>query len=243
MSEVIVDVVFLTYNSYRDIQSPIVDLDSTCHAGIIELHEHKKLKRKEKYLMGTDAYNHYKWYNSCLKLECRKLDNNNSFASNNNTKLKILHWNIESGNIEAFKMQGVTYQAVSTIISPGVEYWYCANQGPDALHTFGSRVRGSSTVGDGSDDDVSNKSCSRDDSCMKNNCIECKKETKSPITTVKNPVNYIINKLENVSPVMKAIDLLNQKKNILRNGVSGTPKVQNYKVKKNGLKPIFEEHN
>lgn len=257
----LVDVAFLTYNPDRDLHNPIVKLDSTCVAGVFELKKHKDLKRKHKYEMGTDAYKHYKWYNSCLKLECLKSDNG---PVGGNTKLKILHWHIESSNIEAFKMQGVTYKAVSIIISPTVEYWYCANQGPNSLHTFGSRARGSSV-----DDQAQNaceiwfeplldhkvRTCSRVHLCKKNNCNECKKGTKSQGTSVKNP-KYIKNKLEkenqscNVetassssSSVLQAIELLNQKKNILRNGgVNGVPKVQNCKsIKKGGMNPIYEE--
>lgn len=261
---VMVDVAFLTYNSKRDINNPLVKLDSTCVAGVFELKKHKEMKRKQKYEMGLDAYKHYKWYNSCLKMECLKSDNG---PTSSNTKLKILHWHIESGNIEAFKMQGVTYKAVSIIISPSVEYWYCANQGPNSLHTFGCRERGSSAVGYGNSDaceiwfepllDTNKKSCSRDESCKKNNCHDCKKDVKNKRVSAKNPESYINNKLEkenqpsnsqepssSASSVLRAIDLLNQKKNILRNGVNGIPKVQNCKNNnRSGLKPIFEERN
>lgn len=264
---VLIDVAFLTYNSNRDIHNPLVKLDSTCIAGVFELKKHKEMKRKQKYEMGLDAYKHYKWYNSCLKLECLKSDNT---PTNSNTKVKILHWHIESGNIEAFKMQGVTYKAVSIIISPTFEYWYCANQGPNSLHTFGSRPRGSNVVNlENSDENVGaceiwfeplsdnkRQSCSRDESCKKNNCHACKKDQKYKVVRVKNPASYIQNKLEkenqpcnsqatsSSSSVLKAIDLLNQKKNILRNGVNGIPKVQNCKNnKRQELKPIFEERN
>lgn len=229
-SSMSVNVTFLTYNPNRNIHSPIIKLDSTCNAGLFELQEHKKLKRKEKYLMGADAYNHYKWYNSCLNNECHKLDN--GFAGNNNPKLKIFHWSIESGNINAFKIQNVTYQAVSIITSPTNEYWYGANQGPNSSHTFGSRVLGKTLI---EHDDA------QDGSCKKNNCNECKKGLNS---MTKSPSGYIDNKLkkDGQSPVAKAIALLNQKKSILRNGVNGISKVLNYKNnKKSDLKPIFEE--
>uniref|UniRef100_A0A336LVR7 CSON001413 protein n=1 Tax=Culicoides sonorensis TaxID=179676 RepID=A0A336LVR7_CULSO len=253
---IVVDVAFLTYNPSRDIHNPLVKLDSTCNAGLFELKKHREMKRKQKYEMGLDAYKHYKWYNSCLKIECSRTDNAT------NTKLKILHWHIESGNIEAFKMQGVTYKAVSIIISPTVEYWYCANQGPNALHTFGSRLRGvagnePTTQNETCEiwleplmDHKMGKKCPGDESCKKNNCLECKKELKSQKKDVKNPKSFIDNKLskendENdfgeTSSVLKAIDLLNQKKSILRNGIKAVPKVQN--SKRNALKPIFEEHN
>ncbi|XP_063701062.1 uncharacterized protein LOC134831294 [Culicoides brevitarsis] len=252
---VLIDVAFLTYNAKRDLHNPLVKLDSTCVAGAYELKKHKEMKRKQKYEMGLDAYKHYKWYNSCLKLECLKSDQGPASA---NSKLKILHWHIESGNIEAFRMQGVTYKAVSIIISPNVEYWYCANQGPNGLSTFGSRARGTSftemTLNSKKNANsaeiwfeplISETCCN--ENCKKNNC-QCKKET-IPLPAIKSKTTYIKNKLEKenqvsseeASSVMKAIELLNQKKNILRKGVNGIPKVQN--SRRDVLKPICEDRN
>jgi hypothetical protein len=57
------------------------------------------------------------------------------------SKLKIIHWHIESGNKDAFKMDGVLYKAVSIIIGPDLEHWYCANIGPNAHSLNGSRQR------------------------------------------------------------------------------------------------------
>ena len=56
-----------------------------------------------------------------------------------NCKLKIVHWHIESGNAEAFKMNDVVYKAVSIIIGTDMEHWYCANTGRNASHSYGSR--------------------------------------------------------------------------------------------------------
>jgi hypothetical protein len=57
------------------------------------------------------------------------------------SKLKIVHWHIESGNKDAFKMNGIVYKAVSIIIGPDLEHWYCANIGPNATSINGSRQR------------------------------------------------------------------------------------------------------
>lgn len=64
-----------------------------------------------------------------------------------NTKLRIIHWNIESGNTEAFMMNGTLYKAVSIIIGPYMEHWYCANSGINSkpVHSYGSRYRNGNT--------------------------------------------------------------------------------------------------
>lgn len=219
------DVAFLTYNPAQDIHHPIVKLDSTCYAGIRALEEHNRLKRKEKYQMGTDwinAYNHYKWYNSCLKLECQKLESG--------VQLKIRHWLIETGNVEAFKMQDVTYKAVSMIISPTVEYWYGSNQGPNALKTFGSRVR--TSVGS----NLESNCCGKLNVCdmhFEPVVESTRQHFKSPCKTKKKEREERCN-----SALSKAIDVLNQKKNIL---IHGSPCTKESKKGK-GLKPIFEDH-
>lgn len=243
MDQISVDVAFLTYNPERDIHQPVIKLDSTCHAGVSELEEHYKLKRKEKFVMGTAAYNHYKWYNSCLMLECQKLDD--SVLTDNKTQLKIRHWNIESGNIEAFTMEGVAYKAVSMIISPTVEYWYCSNQDPNAAQTFGSRSRSSgNSENDCGKINIRNVRFETDVDKIK--CVKTPKGSKSPITRVKNTLIFVNNKQleqENksssqCSSVLKAIEVLNQKKSILRHG---SPNLLDCQKIKNGLKSIFED--
>lgn len=62
-----------------------------------------------------------------------------------NTKLKIIHWHIESGNKEAFMMNGTLYKAVSIIIGPTMEHWYCANTGNNPVNSYGSRYRNGNT--------------------------------------------------------------------------------------------------
>ena len=62
-----------------------------------------------------------------------------------NTKLKIIHWHVESGNKEAFMMNGTLYKAVSIIIGPSMEHWYCANSGKTPVHSYGSRFRNGNT--------------------------------------------------------------------------------------------------
>lgn len=117
-------------------------LDSVCTAGVYELKKHRELKKKEKYEMGSEAYQHYKWYNHVLLTELRS-------HCDSHTKLQIFHWHIESSNIEAFTIDDVLYKAVSVIISPSLEYWYCANAGKGTPHIWGSRPRplkGSETV-------------------------------------------------------------------------------------------------
>lgn len=99
-----------------------------------ELKQHKDLKRRQKYEMGAEAYQHYKWYNSILQKELR-------LKPEAHYKLKIFHWYIESSNIQAFTIDDVLYKAMSVIISPTVEYWYGANAGRGVPHTWGSRPR------------------------------------------------------------------------------------------------------
>lgn len=178
-----VDVAFLTYNPKRCADTPSVRQDNTCIAGFNELRLHRELKRREKQTMNPDAYHHYKWYNSMLMHEMR--------AASENSKLRIIHWHIESGNTEAFMMGGVLYKAVSIIIGPEMEHWYCANVGKDAAHSYGSRYRNNNqhekniqkiacfTIDDNEATLVAQPSCDDLPKCTKeicaNNCIECKK--------------------------------------------------------------------
>lgn len=119
-----------------------------------------------------------------------------------NAKLKICHWHIESGNTNAFKMGGMIYKAVSIIIGPEMEHWYCANTGKDGSHSYGSRYRKNDQQHEINtekiacftiDDDIATlvvkpsndelNKCTID--VCANNCIECKK-FKSPFTKTNN---------------------------------------------------------
>lgn len=133
-SEIVqVDVAFLTFNPKRCADTPSVKQDNSCVAGVSELQKHRDYKRREKNSMGAEAYHHYKWYNSMLMHELK--------AFSESAKLKIIHWHIESGNVEAFMMGGVLYKAVSIVIGADMEHWYCANTGKDGTHSYGSRYR------------------------------------------------------------------------------------------------------
>lgn len=112
-------------------------------------------------------------------------------AAENKTKVRILHWHIQSGNSEAFVMDDVLYKSVSIIIGPDTEHWYCANTGQNSSNLYGSRLRvprtmekplgirladllNSSTIE--TTTTGSNKTyekCSPD--YCANNCVECKK--------------------------------------------------------------------
>jgi len=113
-------------------------------------------------------------------------------AVSQNAKLKIVHWHIESGNTEAFKMGGVLYKAVSIIIGQDMEHWFCANTGKDARHSYGSRYRNINSQQEANtemmacfsidDDEATFVAKPVDDHMMKcseefcaNNCIHCKK--------------------------------------------------------------------
>lgn len=56
-------------------------------------------------------------------------------------RLKLSHWHIQSGNKEAFKMNDVLYESISIIISPDMEYWYCAKNGDESARQHGGRRR------------------------------------------------------------------------------------------------------
>lgn len=172
-----IDVAFLTYSASRIKQKPYVKLDSVCTAGIFELKKHRDIKRRQKYDIGHDAYKHYKWYNSSLRETILNHD------TPKNTKLRISHWHIESGNDEAFRMNGILFKAVSIIISPDFEYWYCANLGPNAAQTNGKRLRVVKYLEEGGDENDYDEGIVADSipkgpkGCNKevcaNNCNEC----------------------------------------------------------------------
>lgn len=177
-----VDVAFLTYDPKRCSDSPLVRQDNSCVVGCEDLKKHREMKRREKGNMGDDAYHHYKWYNSMLSYELK--------SNPENSKLKVIHWHIESGNTEAFMMNGKLYKSVSIIIGEMMEHWYCANIGIGACRSYGSRYRKVQSM----EEEISRKLAiftidedeatfvATDDSFTKctteicaNNCIECKK--------------------------------------------------------------------
>lgn len=190
-SEIVqVDVAFLTYNPKRCADTPSVKQDDSCAIGLGDLKKHRDHKRREKESMGSEAYHHYKWYNSMLVHELKQFSEN--------SKLKIIHWHIESGNVEAFMMGGVLYKAVSIIIGADMEHWYCANTGKDGSHSYGSRYRKNDqqheentskiacfTIDDNEATFVVKPSSEELSKCTMeicaNNCIECKK-FRSPFT-------------------------------------------------------------
>ncbi|XP_063699834.1 uncharacterized protein LOC134830322 [Culicoides brevitarsis] len=255
-TETSVDVVFLTFDPTRDIRCPMIKLDSTCYASTADLETHQIQKRREKNANKIDvaSYNHYKWYNSCLMLECQKLSGGITTDRNNNNtykpKLRIQHWYIESGNIEAFRMQGKTFQAVSMIVSPCVEYWYCSDQGPNALPMFGSRLReqcqndGKINVSDIRYQPAAMVQQQQPQTHFPSQKSQQAKKSPVPVTR-KNPVICVSKpdddkKYECCSSVLQAIDVLNQKKNILIRG--GSPQMHECSNRKNySLKPIVEE--
>lgn len=105
------------------------------------------------------------------------------------TKIKVIHWHIESGNMEAFMLNGKLYKNVSIIIGD-MEHWYCANVGKDGSHSYGSRYRRQPVVEEKNPkrlaiftvDDNEAHFIVKDENFSKcttefcaNNCIECKK--------------------------------------------------------------------
>lgn len=190
-SEVVqIDVAFLTYNSKLCADTPSVRQDDSCLVEIQDLKKHRDHKRRERESMGIEAYHHYKWYNSMLVHELKQ--------SPENSKLKIIHWHIESGNVEAFMMGGDLYKAVSIIIGADMEHWYCANTGKDGSHSYGSRYRNNERQHDLNTDKIACFTIDDDEATFvikpssediskctmevcANNCIECKK-FRSPFT-------------------------------------------------------------
>lgn len=128
-----VDIAFLSYNPTLSANAPSVTQDEPCTVGLRMLQKHREHKRREKGTMGTEAYHHYKWYNSMLVHDIREISDN--------AQLKIVHWHIESGNTDAFMMAGLLYTAVSIIIGPEYEHWYCSNRDKEDSHSYGSRDR------------------------------------------------------------------------------------------------------
>jgi hypothetical protein len=119
--------------------------------------------------------------------------------SNPDSKLKVIHWNIESGNKDAFMMGGKLYKSMSIVIGETMEHFYCANTDEMGPPKYGSRYKKLSTevlnvkenvkkqaIFTINDDEgffvVKDNSLSKCtfDLCA-NNCIECKKY-RSPFT-------------------------------------------------------------
>lgn len=114
-------------------------------------------------------------------------------AAENKTKVRIIHWHIQSGNSEAFIMDDVLYKSVSIIIGPDTEHWYCANTGQNSSSLYGSRLRvpktmekplgirladllntsSTSTTETRTESAKTYEKCSPD--YCANNCVECKK--------------------------------------------------------------------
>jgi hypothetical protein len=65
-------------------------------------------------------------------------------ATSETIKLKVTHWHIESGNHDAFTMNGKIYKSVSIIIGESREHWYCWNRAGDK--SYGSRYRKSNEL-------------------------------------------------------------------------------------------------
>ena len=190
-SEIIqVDVAFLTYNPKLCADTPSVRQDDSCVVGLSDLKKHRDHKRRERETMGIEAYHHYKWYNSMLVHELKQ--------AAENSRVKIVHWHIESGNVEAFMMGGVLYKAVSIIIGADMEHWYCANTGKNGSNSYGSRYRRNDrqheentekfayfTIDDNEATFVVKPLSEELSKCTlevcANNCIECKK-FRSPFT-------------------------------------------------------------
>lgn len=186
-----IDVAFLTYNPNRRSDKPSVKQDDPCVVGAADLKAHGSSKRKHKAEIGPEAYDHYKWYNLMLSKELR--------GHLQSSKLRISHWYIESGNTEAFKMGGVVYRAISIIVTPDLEHWFCSNTGPDGSSSYGSRYRSKQEIELEKnmkkiakftiDDDEALLVISPTDNDLRkctaevcaNNCTECKKQ-RSPFT-------------------------------------------------------------
>lgn len=194
-----IDVAFLTYNPKICVDTPSVKQDNPVMVGFYELLKHREMKREKKEEMGREAYHHYKWYNSMLQHELKVITDIES------PKLRLTHWHIESGNTEAFKMNGVLYRAVSIIIGHDMEHWYCANTGENGSHSYGSRYRNDKskmniksktvekiacfTIDDNEAMLIAKPTSDNIHKCTReicaNNCIECKK-FKSPFTKTNN---------------------------------------------------------
>lgn len=186
-----IDVAFLTYNPRRCSDKPSVKQDNPCVVGEAELKAHGNSKRRQKAEIGPEAYDHYKWYNLMLSKDLR--------GHLTSSKLRISHWYIESGNTEAFMMGGVLYRAISIIVTPDLEHWYCANTGPNGSSSYGSRYRSKLEIELEKnmrkiakftiDDDEALLVISPSDNDLRkctaavcaNNCTECKKQ-RSPFT-------------------------------------------------------------
>lgn len=126
-----VDIVYLTYNAKRD--RPSISLDTVCTVSLYELKKHRHAKRSEKGQMSAEAYRHYRWYN-CVLTGMLRIEHGPPL-------LQTFHWYIETATVDAFRIDGTVCEAVSLIIGPEIEHWYCARVGSGQRSTHGSRVR------------------------------------------------------------------------------------------------------
>lgn len=135
-----VDVAFLTYNPTICSDTPSVRHDAPVDVDLNDMIELRERKRIEKRDMGREAYRHYKWYISMLIHELKASSDNEEKSK----KMRIFHWHIESGNTDAFKMNGTLYKAVSLVLGEDMEHWYCANNSKgeqEGNYSYGSRYR------------------------------------------------------------------------------------------------------
>lgn len=127
-----VDVVYLTYNAKRE--RPSISMDTVCTVSLYELKKHRHAKRSEKHQMSAEAYRHYRWYN-CVLTGMLRIEDGPQL-------LQTFHWYIETATVDAFRVDGTVCEAVSLIIGPEVEHWYCARVGGlGGRSSHGSRVR------------------------------------------------------------------------------------------------------
>uniref|UniRef100_A0A1Q3EVA8 Uncharacterized protein n=2 Tax=Culex tarsalis TaxID=7177 RepID=A0A1Q3EVA8_CULTA len=127
-----VDVVYLTYNANR--QQPSISMDTVCTISLYELKKHRHAKRSERHQMSAEAYRHYRWYN-CVLTGMLRIEDGPQL-------LQTFHWYIETATVDAFRIDGgQVCEAVSLIIGPEVEHWYCARVGLGGRSSHGSRVR------------------------------------------------------------------------------------------------------
>lgn len=99
-------------------RTPTIHFDSNCIVGLADLHNHAEIKRHEKEEMDRQAYKHFRWYNAMLQDEL--------YSAPTGFKLQILHWTIETDNINAFRINNNTFDAVTMIIGPNIEHWFGA---------------------------------------------------------------------------------------------------------------------
>lgn len=118
---------------FRNRLDPLVQFDGNCLVSMVDLHNHRMEKVRQKNLMAPVAFKHYKWYNAILQEEL--------YETTIGFRLQVFHWYIESGIREAFNIRNMQFNAVSMIIGPSMEYWYGINTGRDAFTKHGRGLR------------------------------------------------------------------------------------------------------